>query len=440
MERKNFKKSLGIFLAILVTAFGLSPQVRGILTLPSQKKIMVGEEIKLPIRIPLDYQRYVSYELIDEANVLLSKNDKLGNPTVKAHNPGKAQLQLKLFGTVPLRNMVVDVVPEIKVVPSGESIGVLLRTMGVAVVGHSAVVAEDNQKYYPAKLAGIEVGDYILEINGKSVESDLQAAKLINEGGKTGKPVHMKIRRINEMIEVDLYPTFCKDSQSYRVGLYIKDNTAGIGTLTFYEPNTGKYGALGHLITDGGHGKLNLRGSKIVKTFVQDVKPGKKGEPGEKIGVFADDGTFSGTIEKNSFLGIYGTLNIPQNNRNYALPVALASEVQPGPAEILTVVHGSKIEKFSIEILRCMPDNREQAKGMVISITDKRLLSITGGIIQGMSGSPIIQDGKIVGAVTHVFVNDPTRGYGVFAEWMLEEAGLIKYNALLQKNKVKKAS
>lgn len=441
MRNKRLKKSIGIFLAILVTAFGLSPQVRDILTLPSQKKLMVGEEIKIPMRIPLELKKYFSYKLLGNKNILEANKDSSGYPTVRAHNPGQAELEMRLFGTLKLKHMLVDVVPEIKVVPSGESIGILLRTKGVAVVGYAAIVGQDNQKYYPAKVAGLEIGDYIIKINDILVESDEQASKLINDGGKNGAPVTLSIQRNNEFSDIKVFPMFCKESQSYRIGLYIRDNAAGIGTLTYYEPNSGKYGALGHLITDGGNNKLNLEGSKVVRTFVQDIKQGKKGEPGEKVGVFADDGNFYGNIQKNTKYGIFGTLNIPQLERNYALPVALANEVEPGPAEIMTVLHGNKIEKFQIVILRVMPNNKELAKGMVISITDKRLIENTGGIIQGMSGSPIIQNGKFVGAVTHVFVNDPTRGYGVMAEWMLQEAGLIKQNAFSQpKQKLKKAS
>ena len=441
MERQKIKKIFGIFLAILITTIGLMPQVRNILTLPSQKKLLVGAEMRLPATLPIEYSRYLSYEFIDHQNVLMPKNDALGQASFKGKSPGQAEVQVRLFGTVPLKHMLVDVLPEMKVIPSGESIGVLLRTKGVVVVGHAAVVGQDNQKYYPAKIAGLEIGDYILKINEQTVENDEQAARLINTSGASGKPIILTVRQGNNVINIKVYPVFCKDSQTYRIGLYIRDNAAGIGTLTFYEPLSGKYGALGHLITDGGNNKLNLEGSKIVRTFVQSIKKGLRGDPGEKVGVFADDGKFKGTIEKNTPFGIYGTLTIPQEEKKHAYPIALSNEVEPGPAKILTVLKGNTIESYNIEILKVMPDNRELGKGMVIEISDKRLLDTTGGIIQGMSGSPIIQKGKLVGAVTHVFVNDPTRGYGIMAEWMMQEAGLIKLNALFQPiQKLQKAS
>lgn len=441
MEKETSKKIFGIFLALFVIAVALSPQMRSILTLPTQKKIMVGERLSLPLGMASKNPGYISYELIDHKNVLSPHQDKDGISSMTAKNPGQAEVEVKLFGAVPLKHMVVDVLPELRVIPSGESIGILLKTNGVIVVGHAPVIGQDNQKFYPAKMAGVEEGDYILKINNQNVQNDVQAAKLIDEAGKSGVPAILEVRRGDNIIQINVYPVYCKDSQTYRIGLYIRDNTAGIGTLTFYDPGSGKYGALGHLITDGSKNKINLDGSKIVKTFVQNIKVGRSGEPGEKVGVFADDGNFKGNIEKNTKYGIFGTLNIPKETENYTVPIALANEVKTGPAKIYTVLQGNRIDAYDIEILRVMPDNRELGKGMVISITDQRLLAATGGIIQGMSGSPIIQNGKLVGAVTHVFVNDPTRGYGCMAEWMLQEAGLLKYNASLPLSKnLKKAS
>jgi len=171
----------------------------------------------------------------------------------------------------------------------------------------------------------------------------------------------------------------------------------------------------------------NREKGRIVKADIQGIKPGKKGEPGEKIGIFNGD-ELRGNIEINSHFGIFGRLNKPLDNPYYknGIPIALSNQIKEGPAEIITVISGDKLEKFDIRILRVLPQHQPTGKGLVIQITDPRLLKATGGIIQGMSGSPIIQEGKLVGAVTHVFVNDPTKGYGCLAEWMLLEAGIVQ--------------
>ena len=206
------------------------------------------------------------------------------------------------------------------------------------------------------------------------------------------------------------------------IGLYIRHANAGIGTLTFYDPATGAYGALGHRVEDNSEEGAEQLG-RVLAAQVQYIQNSVEGEPGEKVGVF-DSESLNGTIVKNCDLGIYGLLEQPVENELYPqlLPVAQANEVKPGPATMLTVLDGEKLEEFEIEITRVSPQKRSADKGMVINITDERLLAKAGGIVQGMSGSPIIQDGKLVGAVTHVFVNDASSGYACFAEWMLEEA------------------
>ncbi|MGE5702682.1 MAG: SpoIVB peptidase, partial [Clostridia bacterium] len=213
----------------------------------------------------------------------------------------------------------------------------------------------------------------------------------------------------------------------YRMGLYIRDSAAGVGTLTFYEPKSGAYGALGHVISDVDTGQAIVVGDgQIVQASVTSIEKGESGNPGEKFARFYNESVVLGNITKNTPFGIFGKMKESPKRSYYqeAIPVALAEQVQEGPAKILTVVDGQRVEEFDIEIVNVVKQHFPATKGMIIRVTDKRLLDKTGGIVQGMSGSPIIQNGKLVGAVTHVFVNDPTSGYGCFIEWMLQDAGL----------------
>jgi stage IV sporulation protein B len=205
--------------------------------------------------------------------------------------------------------------------------------------------------------------------------------------------------------------------------LYVRDGVVGVGTMTFWDPQTQYYAALGHIIMDADTKQgINVLQGKVVSASIQTIKPGKPGLPGEKIGVFNESGAISGNIIKNSSYGIYGKTNARVTNPLSSLTteVAYAHQVKTGRAQILTVINGEDIEKFDIEIQKVYPE-RQNGKGMVIRVTDSRLLSVTGGIIQGMSGSPIIQNNRIVGAVTHVFLNDPQSGYGVFMDNILSE-------------------
>jgi stage IV sporulation protein B len=348
--------------------------------------------------------------------------------SLESVNRGTATVDFKLLGLIPVRTVEVDVLPSLKIVPGGHSIGVVLHSQGVIVVGISPVLNTKDQYVTPAKDSGIVVGDVMLSINGNPVQSDAQVAELIDESGKNNQPIDVLIKRGDNRLHVSLTPVLCKDTKRYRIGLFVRDSAAGVGTLTFFEPQSQNYGALGHVITDSDTNQpIDCNQGKIVLATVSGIQHGKRGQPGEKIGVFIEESQLLGDIKKNTPFGIYGNLNTPVENNLYpeALPVASMSQVQTGAAEILTVVDGQTIEKFSIEIQKINYQEAPEGKGLVIKVTDPRLLDKTGGIVQGMSGSPIIQNGRVIGAVTHVFVHDPTRGYGVFIDWMLMESGLI---------------
>lgn len=345
--------------------------------------------------------------------------------SLKGVNLGNARLNIKLFGVVPLRHLTVNVFPEKFVYPGGQSIGIKLRSEGVIVVGFNKVDCS-----YPAREMGLKKGDSIIAINGCEVDSIDEAAELIDEKGSSGKPIEFNLKRGNTLLQETIIPRYCPDTNSFRIGLYIRDTAAGVGTLSFYDPDSKLYGALGHVIVDiDTNTPININHGEIVKASIVRIKEGKRGHPGEKTGVFIEEKDIIGSIEKNTEYGIFGRLEKINNKNDYysePIPIALSNQVQVGPAEILTVLNGDRIEKFDVEIQRIVNPDTPSNKGFIIKITDENLINKTGGIIQGMSGSPIIQNNKLVGAVTHVFINDPTRGYGIFVEWMLQESGALE--------------
>ena len=304
----------------------------------------------------------------------------------------------------------------------GQSIGVLLQTEGVTIVGFSAVETATGQ-INPAEDAGLMEGDFITKINGSAVKSNADVAASIVAAGEGNLSCRIEYLRNGISHEVEVKPAYCLDSQSYRIGLYVRDNTAGVGTLTFWDAESGVYGALGHGVSDLEHGVTDEQKGTIIRAAIQGIRMGSIGSPGEKLGVFLDE-EWQGCITSNGEYGIYGYIDSLPVKSSLLLPVAEMDEVENGAAELYTVINGEEIACFQIEITKIGGDFSLSNRGMVIEITDESLLALTGGIIQGMSGSPIVQEDKLIGAVTHVFVNDPTQGYACYAQQMMEEAGL----------------
>ncbi|WP_370521825.1 SpoIVB peptidase [Virgibacillus sp. MSP4-1] len=343
-----------------------------------------------------------------------------------AEKPGKSSLIYEFAG-LPMKKVNVEVLENLKVVPGGQSIGVRLHTLGVLVVGHHLIQTEQG-KVSPGEESGIKVGDILLEINGKELKKVEQVASILED--KEGNELKVKVKRNEKTFTTTLSPQYDQQDDKYRLGLYIRDSAAGIGTMTFYHPDTKRYGALGHVISDMDTRKpIEIHDGKLVKSNVTSIDKGKNGMPGEKNAEFSVEDESIGNITRNSPFGIFGKLheNVQNHVMDQPMPIALSNQVKEGPAQILTVLEGQKVEKFDVEIVSSTPQKHPSTKGMIIKITDDRLLEETGGIVQGMSGSPIIQDGKMVGAITHVFVNDSTSGYGVHIEWMLQEAGIDIY-------------
>ncbi len=353
---------------------------------------------------------------------------------------GETSLEVRLLDLIPVRRLLVDVVPEVRVVPGGQAIGVLLSSRGVVVVGHYPVTGADGRRHYPAREAGLEVGDVIVSIGGRQVESRSDVERMIDLAARSGKPVELGVVRGQRNITVKVRPIATSDDDvpgaprgaalvRYKVGIWVRENAAGVGTLSFYEPASRIYCALGHVITDVATNRdMDVSHGRIVQAHILGVHQGDHGQPGEKVGSFGGETDIIGTIERNTRFGIFGALATIPPNPHFpeAIPVALAEEVTCGPADLYTVVDDNRIEKFAVEIQKVARQSSPQVKGLVLKVVDQRLLALTGGIVQGMSGSPIVKDGKLVGVLTHVFVSDQTRGYGVLAEWLARDAGLFR--------------
>lgn len=327
---------------------------------------------------------------------------------------------LKLFGLFPVKDVAVKVVDATSVVPCGTPFGIKMFTDGVLVVGMSAVDTPTGS-YNPAKSSGIKVGDVIVSINGETVSSTEQVAQRVEESG--GKSLTFKIRRDNILFDVQFVPAKSVNENRWKAGLWVRDSSAGIGTLTFYSPSSQVFAGLGHPVCDVDTGEtLPLSSGEIVPAKIYSVNRGVSGTPGELRGGF-EKGTL-GNLTVNGETGIYGTLsNLP--TLNDPIPVAMKQQVKSGSAQVLTTIDGTTPKLYDIRIDQVRYNDSSPTRNMVIVITDQELLDKTGGIVQGMSGSPILQDGKLIGAVTHVFVNDPTKGFAIFAENMLKTAETV---------------
>ncbi|MBD3108082.1 SpoIVB peptidase [Bacillus sp. AGMB 02131] len=420
MKKITLKHFIGVFLLVSVFSLSYFKPLTSILTIPKKIILFEGQSYEIDKSLP------VTARLSNDQAITLS--DKKDAISIDGKTAGKNELILDIAG-FPIKKVDVEIIDDFKLVPGGQSIGVKLNTIGVLVVGHHLVATEQGRSS-PGEEAGIKVGDIITEINGKSIQRMADVSELVQSAGEGNESLDLVLQREDKTIRAKLTPQKDEAEDSYKLGLYIRDSAAGIGTMTFYHPDTKKYGALGHVISDADTKKpIIVKDGQIVSSTVTSIEKGSNGDPGEKLARFSPNKEVIGNIKRNSPFGIFGSLkgNIQNELMDEAIPITLSHQVKEGPAEILTVVDGTKVERFDIEIVSSVPQKFPAIKGMVLKVTDEELLKKTGGIVQGMSGSPIIQDGKLIGAVTHVFVNDPTSGYGVHIEWMLNEAGLNIY-------------
>lgn len=404
-------------LAAALLAAGMSPPLRAFESLPDALRLKSGTQTQLEFTLPGRAE-------IDGADAaVISSFDQsatsLGNTVTltAGEEEGEATLTYRLLGLIPVKTVSVTVEREKTLVPGGQSVGVALLTEGVVVVGSSDIGATPS----PARLAGIRAGDRIVRVNDTDVTGAEQMRALIGGGDKA----RIEVVRGEETLHMEVEPALDAAAGAYRLGVWVRDSTAGIGTLSFYDPDDGGFGALGHAITDVDTGiVLPVGYGGIYESSVVDISKGKSGEPGELLGQFFDAETQMGEVERNTQFGIFGVMNEPVENALYpdGLPVGTRADVHVGPAQILTTLVDGQIRAYDCEIVKLTRQDEPSTRSMVIRITDEALLDATGGIVQGMSGSPIIQDGMLVGAVTHVFINDPAQGYGVYIEWMLDAA------------------
>ncbi|MCQ2017924.1 SpoIVB peptidase [Clostridium butyricum] len=370
--------------------------------------------------------------LIKLPDKIYTKNDEsvpsiapIGNTITKVDDDSN-KYQIKFLGMIPLKSVEVEKIKDLELYPGGVPIGVRVSSEGVLVVGYSDIEINNEKEESPGKVGGLEIGDVILKINGIEMHNSRDLVKAIKQSEKDS--IKVDILRHGENI-TKIVTLKKENNKDYKIGLWIRDSTAGVGTMTFYDDTSKKFGALGHPITDSDTNEpFLIKDGDVIESSIISIRKGEKGSPGELKGIFINESNPTGEIDKNTQSGIFGQLNsnILQKSDIKRLKVGFRDEIVPGKAKIITTIDENGPQEYEIEIEKLLNQNVASSKSMVIKVTDPRLLEKTGGIVQGMSGSPIIQNNKIVGAVTHVLINKPDTGYGIYIEWMLQDAGIIK--------------
>ncbi len=407
---KKFFRILLILIMFIVLVY-----VTNITSIPDSIILLQGENLNLKTILGINFSDS-SGETIE---AVASDTQKISNKV------GKLDLSLNL-GSFSLKDITVNVIPNTVVIPGGEAIGLRLYTSGVLVVGMSEIVGTDNKTYSPYKESGIKEGDMIVKVDDESVTCTSDLISKVNECN--GKKVEITYIRDGNNYTTEMLPTKTEENE-YKLGLWVRDAATGVGTITYYDPQSKMFGALGHGILDVDTNQLiDIAKGEVITSKIISIIKGEKGSPGEVQGSI-DNGKVIGEVYKNTNFGIYGKLtNTDFIENGTELEVMPRDEVKTGKASIICTLDDNKREEYEIEIERVYTATNRSNKNMIIKVTDERLLEKTGGIIQGMSGSPIIQDGKFVGAVTHVMVNNPEKGYGIFADTMLKQMKEVEDN------------
>lgn len=408
---KKFLKKIVIFIFLCIIYI----YVLVIEAIPEKITIFEGEDISL--------KTFFGITLHAEEDVL-TVSANTGQKTI--HTVGNEKVSVSLFDKLFIKSVDVSVLPKTTVIPVGNIAGVKLYTNGVLVVGMSEIEGEDNKTYKPYENTGIEEGDTIVKVNDNLVNSTDELIEKVNMS--KGEKVEIEYIHEEETKECSITPVKTSEEE-YKLGLWVRDSAAGVGTVTFYEPATQSFGALGHGITDIDTGDLlNIASGEFVTAEILNIKKGEDGNPGKIQGTVEEQETI-GEITKNTEFGIYGkiqdlsSLNIDTSKE---MEVAMRDEIELGKATILCSLDNQTVKEYEIEITKIYKDNHYNNKSMEIKVTDEELIEKTGGIIQGMSGSPIIQNGKFIGAVTHVLVNSSTEGYAIFGDLMLKQSKQVK--------------
>lgn len=398
---KSFVKILSVLTVIVFTLIYFGQSV-----IPDKLTLIEGEEYDSPDFLGV---KLFSITDLDSVNINNSKSINSKNDT-----------QVSLLNIIPVKTSDISTSKRKYVVLGGEIFGIKLYTDGIVVVSTDSVETE-NGVFNPSEIAGIKVGDIIKSIDGTEVKSTTHLIEIIQKSN--GKELEVKLTRSNKAKTVKLQPLKDKLTGEYKAGIWVRDSTAGLGTVTFYDDETNTFAGLGHAVYDvDTENIMPIKYGEMSEAYVSKFYRSSNGNIGELCGVFT--GKSNGTLYMNDETGIYGITNTQKNGT--LVPVAVKQEIQEGNAQILCTIDNGNPKYYSIKIIKIDMNSNNSHQDMVIEITDSELLEKTGGIVQGMSGAPIIQNGMLVGAVTHVFVNNPKQGYGIFAETMLEKTEALE--------------
>ncbi len=401
--KQTVRHGLGIALSAMAFLCNYSPWVREAASLPDALTLTSGQKFVVQTGLPM-----LAASDGGAVSVLASQDERV---TISAEAGGQTSVTFSLLGLIPVHETRVNVVEERTLIPGGQAVGVALKTRGVLVVSDAA------------KGRALRAGDVILSADGKNVESTKALSEQI--GTAQTDTVRLEVLRGGQTITVDAQAKPDPSDGRRKLGVWVRDSTAGVGTLTYIDPANQAYGALGHAIVDADTGRLlAAREGAILHASIVGVTKGQSGKAGELKGNFLKAGEQIGSLMENCEYGIYGVLDDMPENLLYpqGLRAGARSAVHTGTASIIATVDADGPQEYGVEIVRCFAQSEPSQKGMILRVTDERLLEKTGGIVQGMSGSPILQDGRIIGAVTHVYLSDATQGYGMYIEWMLEKS------------------
>lgn len=392
---------------VMIGAMFLLPHVKRVNSLPDNMIVTFSDIEKANSED--EYSALINLKLPENINV--ATNGELT----------ETELSVKLFNLFTIKKVKVRLLVDTDVYVGGETVGFNLFSDGVICVGSNAVATNEGTKE-PLKDSGIMDGDAIIKIEDIEIENIEDVDRIINLPTFAGKEIELTIKRNSEAVKLKVLPVFDVLSQKYKLGLWVRNNASGVGTLTYVKQSDFRFGAVGHPIVDSSMSEnFEVEKGNIYKCSLLGIKKGEKNNPGEiRSSINLSDDSL-GYADTNCKYGVYGNiLNKGFIDADKTATLGGRLGVELGEAKIYCSLDGDGVKAYDIKIIKANKQNSADDKSMIIKVTDKALLEKTGGIIQGMSGSPIVQNGKLIGAVTHVFVNDPTRGYGVYIDWMIE--------------------
>ena len=417
-------KIFGIILSALVVFFNYSPRMRAVRALP---KAVFVNSVSTSNDTDKDGTKHFdsvqsTLSMLESASTAHGQEGALNVTESGDETLGAKRISVRLFNLFELANVPIYSHERAMLYPGGRAVGISINLRGLLIVGSGSFRNKEGRECCPAKRAGFRAGDVILSINGTAVSTSEEMQLALNANPDSAQIV---FERNNRRQTLTVKPEMGTDGKA-KIGAWVRDSTVGIGTLSFVTEKEKASAALGHAVLDADTGSLlNVRKGEMVEADVLGVTKGSSGFPGELRGAFGAKSLRIGSIDVNTELGIFGIADSADytGEAGETLPIAFPNEVHKGEAYIITQIDGEKPQPYSCKIIKNAAQSVPSQKGLVIEITDDRLLNKTGGIVQGMSGSPILQDGKLIGAVTHVLVNDPATGYGIFIDNMLEAAG-----------------